>query len=149
MGLDMYLYKRKYVKNWEHTPEEDRHTVTVEHKGKVLTQWDNPIYITKEVAYWRKFNALHGFIVEHFNNGKDDCSPIPLNLEDLKTIHNQLVKTIKENNPELLPPTSGFFFGNTEVDDYYWSDISDAINTFVEIINMEDKDVIYEYHASW
>jgi hypothetical protein len=149
MGLDMYLYKRKYVKNWEHTPEEDRHTVTVEHKGKVLTQWDNPIYITKEVAYWRKFNALHGFIVEHFNNGKDDCSPIPLNLEDLKTIHNQLVKTIKENNPELLPPTSGFFFGNTEVDDYYWSDISDAINTFEEIINMEDSNVYYEYHASW
>ena len=82
MGLDMYLYKRKYVKNWEFTAEEDKHTVTVEHKGKVLTQWDNPTYIVKEIAYWRKFNALHGFIVEQFNNGKDDCSPIPLNLQD-------------------------------------------------------------------
>lgn len=149
MGLDMYLYKQKYVKNWEHTPIEERHTVTVEQNGKVLTDWKNPTYIVKEVAYWRKFNALHGFIVEHFNNGEDDCKPIPLNLEDLKTIHNQLVKTFKENNPELLPPTPGIFFGNTLTDEYYWSDVSDAINTFEEIINMEDADVYYEYQASW
>lgn len=149
MGLDMFLYKRKYVKNWEHTPEEDKHTVTVEQNGKVLTQWDNPTYIVKEVAYWRKFNALHGFIVEHFNNGKDDCSPIPLDLEDLKTIHNQLEKAYADNNHTLLPPTSGFFFGNTEVDDYYWSDIRDAIEVFKDLINMEDADVYYEYHASW
>ena len=149
MGLDMYLYKQKYVKNWEHTPVEDRHTVTVEQNGQVLTQWANPTYIVKEVAYWRKFNALHGFIVEHFNNGVDDCKPIPLNLEDLKTIYNQLVKTFKENNPELLPPTAGFYFGNTLTDEYYWSDVHDAITTFEEIISMEDSDVYYEYQASW
>ena len=29
MGLDMYLEKRTYVKNWDHQTPEERHTVTV------------------------------------------------------------------------------------------------------------------------
>ena len=29
MGLDMYLHKRTYVKNWDHMGPEDRHTITV------------------------------------------------------------------------------------------------------------------------
>ena len=36
MGLDMYLEKEYYVKNWEHTPESERVTITVTRDGKPL-----------------------------------------------------------------------------------------------------------------
>ena len=29
MGLDMYLSKKTYVKNWDYMKEGDRHTITV------------------------------------------------------------------------------------------------------------------------
>jgi hypothetical protein len=29
MGLDMYLYKKTYVQNWEHQTPEQRHTISV------------------------------------------------------------------------------------------------------------------------
>jgi len=35
MGLDMYLYKKSYVKNWNHTPDEQKHSITVRIGGKI------------------------------------------------------------------------------------------------------------------
>ena len=34
MGLDMYLSKKTYVKQWEHTPKEEQFEVTVKRNGK-------------------------------------------------------------------------------------------------------------------
>lgn len=34
MGLDMYLHKKTYVKNWDHIKPENRHVITVTKGGK-------------------------------------------------------------------------------------------------------------------
>jgi len=34
MGLDSYLYKKEYVKNWEHTQPEHRYHITYANRGR-------------------------------------------------------------------------------------------------------------------
>jgi hypothetical protein len=98
MGLDMYLYGEKYLwTDWEHLEKNARED-GFKLKSREL-----------EIGYWRKHPNLHGFIVETFAGGKDECQEIPLSKEDLQ-------KIIAAVEGEDLPPTSGFFFGESRED---------------------------------
>jgi len=150
MGLDMYLYKRLYTKNWDFTPEESRIQVTVVKNDKVLEDYQNPTYVITNVAYWRKFNALHGHIVDTYADGEDNCQDIYLCYDDLCDML-KLLKEVRDNkDSSKLPPTAGLFFGSKNVDEYYWNDVEESINTFEDIISKEDsEEVDYIYNASW
>jgi hypothetical protein len=50
--------------------------------------------------------------------------------------------------PTLLPSASGFFFGGTEYDEWYFKDISNTIVYLTEILEDELADE-FEYNASW
>ena len=84
MGLDMYLSKRTYVKNWDHQP--NKHKVTVK-------------------------------------------------------LNNKIRKGI------------GFFFGNTEYDQYYYQECKETAETIRALLKEEEADGVYEgefyYQASW
>jgi hypothetical protein len=55
-----------------------------------------------------------------------------------------------ERDPELIPPTGGFFFGSTDVDNYYWSDLEDTQRTLEKILeNPKFMGWEFEYQASW
>jgi len=150
MGLDMYLYKRLYTKNWDHTPEESRIQVTVVKNDKVLEDYQNPTYVITNVAYWRKFNALHGHIVDTYADGEDNYQDIYLSYDDLCDIL-KLLKEVRDTKDfSKLPPTAGFFFGSKDVDEYYWYCVGYTINTLEDIISKEDsEEVDYIYNASW
>jgi len=77
MGLDMYLYKETYVQNWSfHTPEQ-KWNITVTKGGEPSRIRPERICtIIEEIVYWRKFNALHTFIVNNFAGGVDECQKI-------------------------------------------------------------------------
>jgi hypothetical protein len=62
---------------------------------------------TVELAYWRKHPNLHGYIVQTFAGGKDECQIICLEPNDIRTI----VAAIKAGD---LPHTTGFFFGSSD-----------------------------------
>lgn len=95
MGLDMYLEGHKYIwQNHDH-PEQDPTEDGFRVKWKVL-----------ELGYWRKHPNLHGYIVNKFADGVDECQEISLSLKNLE----QLLKAVKADN---LPVTSGFFFGES------------------------------------
>jgi hypothetical protein len=177
MGLDMYLTKKSYVKNWGHMKPEDKHTVTVKKGGKKRTDIDPKriSYIVEDVAYWRKFNALHGWFVNECADGKDDCKEMYVSIETLQKITNILkqVKNVIDKSEkttkvlqdwdnkdyevstykcedevnELLPPTQGFFFGAYEIDDWYKQDVEKTIEIFEELLKDEYGD--YYYQASW
>lgn len=93
MGLDMYLYRRRYVKSWDFRPEE--HTeVQLKIAGKDIPL-TNPAYIEEEVGYWRKANQIHGWIIRNCAQGTDDCSPVQMtreNLEDLLAVCRQVLE---------------------------------------------------------
>jgi hypothetical protein len=94
MGLDMYLYKKHYVQNWEHTKPEARHTITIK-KGNDVREDIKPeriVYITEQIGYWRKFNALHNFFIDECNSGEDNCGEIYVSSDKLL----ELLDTLKE-----------------------------------------------------
>jgi len=51
---------------------------------------------------------------------------------------------------ELLPTTSGFFFGSTDYDEYYVDDIAQTIDIITKVLKTTDfdKEMIY-YCSSW
>lgn len=74
-----------------------------------------------------------------FKDGKE----VPI-MEDGKYIKDSSVAE------ELLPTTSGFFFGGTEYDQWYLEDIEDTIKQITEILETTDFDNEYiTYQASW
>jgi hypothetical protein len=49
---------------------------------------------------------------------------------------------------ELLPTTSGFFFGGTEYDKYYMEDIKNTIKIIEKCLKLPEA-WEFEYHSSW
>lgn len=77
MGLDMYLYKKTYVQNWDYYSQDERYEITITQGGKPTTiKRERISCIVEEVAYWRKFNALHSWFVDNCGNGEDDCKEV-------------------------------------------------------------------------
>ena len=158
MGLDQWLYKKTYVQNWEHQRPEERHEITIK-LGGVLREDIRPdkiAYIVEQAGYWRKFNALHGWIVENCAGGIDECQEIELREEDLRELYEALEKVrdlVKANNTEkvqeILPPTSGFFFGSTDINEYYQQEVERTIQVIEQALICVGSDVSYYYQASW
>jgi hypothetical protein len=88
MGLDMYLYKKTYVKNWDHMKEEERHEVTVKKNGQPVQSIkpERVSEVVEEVGYWRKANAIHQWFVDNVQDGKDDCASYYVSKEQLKEL---------------------------------------------------------------
>lgn len=151
MGLDMYLSKRTYVKQWDHQKPEEQYEVTVtKGNNRVETiKKERVSYVIEEVAYWRKANHIHQWFVENVQGDQDDCGEYDVSREDIQ----ELVKACKEviANPaqasELLPTQAGFFFGNTEYNEYYFGDLKETIE-MLEPLLLEPGDDFF-YRASW
>lgn len=140
MGLDMMLYgdKSSYDKN---------ETVDGFPVSTVLL----------DMGYWRKHANLHGYIVDRFANGEDECQKIYLDWEDL----NEIVTALEED-ALYNEPVTGFFFGRSyfpgEKDEYgsYEEQKARDIDLFMKarnwlMSNYSKKDEyrsVY-YQASW
>ncbi len=97
-----------------------------------------------EIAYWRKHPNLHGFIVENFADGVDECQEIHLYEENI----NSIIEAIEADN---LPETSGFFFGESCIEGEKESSLV-AFRKANELLAAEKKDGYYHsviYQASW
>jgi hypothetical protein len=151
MGLDMYLYKRSYVSQGEWIKEEHREVISATKGGK-----DHPTikservkYITQEIGYWRKANAIHKWLVDNVQKGNDDCKEYVVFPNQLQKLKGLCLEIIEDGNkaPELLPTTNGFFFGGTEYDEYYFDDLHETVKIIDEALSDPDGD--YYYSSSW
>jgi len=150
MGLDMYLHKKTYVKYWEHKGD-DNYEVTVTKAGKPANINPKKVsYITEEVGYWRKANQIHDWFVRNVQDGVDDCRNAYVTREKLQELLDvcRIVSIDKDKAKDLLPTASGFFFGNTNYDEYYFEDINSTIEILEEALSDENADE-FEYHSSW
>jgi hypothetical protein len=93
MGLDMYLSKRHYVQNWEHNGPEKQFKITVKQGGKKypIIKTDKITYITEQVAYWRKANAIHEWFIQNCNEGNDQCIDIWVDRTKLQELYDTCV----------------------------------------------------------
>ena len=153
MGLDMYLNKRTYIKNWEHTPKSERHNITITKGGAIVSiDKDKISYIVEEVAYWRKANQIHNWFVNYVQGGEDDCKEYSVSIEELKILLVEINEVLDNPNraKEILPTAKGFFFGNYDYDNYYLENLK-YTKVILETIfnNNNSSDVDYTYQSSW
>ena len=150
MGLDMYLDKRSYVRQWEHIDADKQYNVEVTRGGEPTNINPKKVkYIIEEAGYWRKQNQIHQWFVENVQDGVDNCGEYYVSDEKLRELL-ALCKAV-QNQPAvaeaLLPTASGFFFGGTEYDEWYY----DGIDNTIQILNeaLADENGEYYYSSSW
>ena len=130
MGLDMYLYGVKQ--------EFNKHDYNIGGYKE-----------STEIGYWRKANAIHKWFVDICQDGTDNCATYYVGKEDLIALKSLCEDVLlePERAEELLPTQSGFFFGPTAYDDWYFSDIKETIE-IIDWALKQDFDY-FEYHSSW
>lgn len=162
MGLDMYLHKSWYIgTQWEWN--EIAGEINLTQKGKKIPiNFEKVSTIREEAAYWRKANQIHKWFVDNCQDGKDDCREAYVSNEQLQELLN-ICKTILNAQKsqrdklakELLPTQSGFFFGGTEYDSWYYEDLEYTVSVLEplvqEIKEAEEQGffVTMYYHSSW
>lgn len=165
MGLDMYLYADKYVSRTDWTnhdyssgeqppanPVFDEIVSTLK-ADKLVDNEYTGITVSIPVGYWRKANAIHGWIVNNCADGVDECQRIGISkdkAEELVSICKEVIKNKSKAN-ELLPPQSGFFFGSYDIDEWYINDLKRTVSIFTKILKAAERNEIdgVTYQASW
>lgn len=153
MGLDMYLEKRTYVKQWAHNEVNFKVTVKLGTKPYRDIKPKRISYIIEEVMYWRKANHIHSWFVETVQEGNDDCGEYEVSCEQLGELADacELALANKDNEEVLmstLPTSSGFFFGDTEYNEYYFSACEETARVIRELLAEGDRGDFY-YSSSW
>lgn len=166
MGLDMYLNvserieSHDYSKGYSETTrtENPKYNTIVETVGmKVRDNIAASVTVEYTAIYWRKANQIHNWFVSTLANGIDECQRIPVPRDNLVALHDRCGVLLDTRSNELavdlLPPTSGFFFGSTDIDEWYWQDVEETHKQLTELldeITEENKwNYSIEYQASW
>lgn len=154
MGLDMYLYRKTYVQNWQHEPKKHKVIVELDGKERDDIKSERISYVTETMGSWRKFNALHNWFVENVQEGDDNCAEYIVPIEMLKELRT-ILTDVKKNRgndkiaEELFPTADGFFFGGTDYDEYYYDNIDYTLEILEEIAKDEEVWRDYTYRSSW
>lgn len=165
MGLDMYMSARKYVRrhNWDRVDDEVTKEINplftkfvdaIDANDVVEPDGFSGISVDIPFAYWRKANAIHGWIVDNCAEGVDECQRIylsPPHIEQLLGVCKEVLEN-KDAASELLPPSSGFFFGSQATDEWYFEDIKytvEVLEKAIKIIKDENQEYDFYYQASW
>ena len=143
MGLDMYLYAEKYVSGYAHNrpaPEFDAVTDLI----GIPASTDSPhALINVCVMYWRKANAIHSWFVNEVQDGVDECQRSYVSKDQLRML-------IEACEADELTPVSGFFFGGTDKDEWYYEGLKHTVATLKEILaNPASEDISFYYQSSW
>ena len=169
MGLDMYLTGRRTLKAYEYVGNGER----VENKktslvvealelphSEVLHQDIYGVTIELTLGYWRKANAVHGWFVNNVQDGVDNCGSYPVERESLMALRNACNSVLAEkDNPDdefrvetansYLPSASGFFFGSTDIDEYYYGKLEYTVKMIDELLSDSYEEYEFEYCSSW
>ena len=160
MGLDMYLTERHSKVLGPREEEQLKRQklaeiMNIELDSESLVELE----MHREVGYWRKANAIHKWFVNNVQDGEDDCNRYEVSVKQLLQLRDLCEQVVENNNlaMELLPPTQGFFFGSTDLDEYYYQDLDYTIEMLDRVLGeiswetLKDKysDRLFYYQSSW
>ena len=163
MGLDMYLNARKYISpvDYKATRETDWEVVVANPEfadvqkhfpTEALKNGEGGGSLSINVMYWRTANQIHGWFVDHPQNGVDECQETEVSHDDLRDLLD-VCKRAKANPSEaenILPPTGGFFFGTYEIDEYYWQGVDGTIEALETLLReLPEGEYEFTYRSSW
>lgn len=150
MGLDMYLTAKRYLSKYNPEDAKLRELVSAidfGFSGEVEQ-------VTFEAMYWRKANAIHNWFVREEQEGVDNCAEYNVSTEALEELRNICNKVLVDPDKadELLPPQSGFFFGSTDVDEWYLEQLKytvDRLDVLLELPEVKNRKINFYYSSSW
>ena len=110
----------------------------VEEWAKNILRWT----YAESDAYFRKVNFVYRYFSPKLEN--EACFVTRYDLEDLIR-RCEMVLNNEGAAEELLPTQSGFFFGSTDYDNYYYADVEDCKKQMKKLLKglNEDTDAIY------
>ena len=156
MGLDMYLSAKRYMstafRKEDGEKQEAIQKLFPELEGMVGRWGDNSCVkeVSIDAGYWRKANAIHDWFVRECQGGVDECQPSYVSREQLLELKELCEEVLanKKKAPDLLPTTSGFFFGSTEYDEYYFQDLELTVKIIDSVVDLPQT-WEFEYRSSW
>jgi hypothetical protein len=156
MGLDMYLTAKRYISKHFNEGDTERaeaiQKLFPELEGMAGKFGDNsPVKeVSIDAGYWRKANAIHDWFVREVQGGEDECKPHYVSRDALRQLKESCEEVLikRDKAPELLPTTSGFFFGSTDYDSYYFQDLQDTIEIIDRCLGLPGA-WEFEYRSSW
>ena len=150
MGLDMYLVAKRHISQYQ---EEDKSlgTELMRHFPELAA--DQTIQeVTVRVGYWRKANHIHKWFVDNVQDGEDNCADYYVSREALTELRRrcQQVLDFRHLAVDNLPTAGGFFFGNTDYDEYYFQDVERTVK-FIDaaLLLQETENWDIEYSSNW
>ena len=150
MGLDMYLKAKKYLSKYNEKEKIENEKVRKLFPEMFKSGNLESVEVSFEAGYWRKANHIHKWFVDNVQDGEDECNPHYVSrgqLEKLKKACEDVLDH-KNESERKLPTKSGFFFGGTEYDEHYYSDLKETINIINKCLKLsEDWD--FEYRSCW
>ena len=174
----MYLYAEKYMGGNTDKPELYAEIKNLAGLKDLPTPDFSNVVVKSMVGYWRKANAIHGWIIDKCGKGVDECQTIYLSDEDLLNLRNDCIKALANPNREYqiennkvfyqlcdylnkleqpitvenyenpLQPVEGFFFGGNELSDYYFYQLEYTIDLITSLLE-SDQELNFTYQASW
>lgn len=152
MGLDMYLDRNTFIGGqFEHRKVSG--TISIKINGELIKIKASSLSdVNERVGYWRKANQIHNWFVKNVQNGVDECQRSYVSIEQLRELYTEVCKVLDTKDTKSLPPTSGFFFGSTNIDEGYWYDLENTKTILEKVISEDEKNPTrysYYYHASW
>jgi hypothetical protein len=110
----------------------------------------------EEAAYWRKANAVHRWFVENVQNNEDECKPYVVTREQLEDLVEDCMLVLSNRGDDelaeqVLPTGGGFFFGNTDYDDWYFDCLEYTVDKLKEVLENPsyDENTEFVYQSSW
>ncbi len=107
------------------------------------------------VGYWRKANAVHAWFVDECQGGVDECQlSESIHVEKLAELGHLCRRAVDAQDSDLLQPRSGFFFGSTDIDEYYWEDLAYTAELIERVIRgaiegRRGRPFEFRYQSSW
>lgn len=165
MGLDHFLYEVPKIHKGVIYRSDDEIAAEVAPEDQVFkNDWNDPFphdgdYYHKpgvrEMCRWRKFNALHSWMVTHVQGGVDECEPHIVPKSKIEGLHSILWQ-VREAGPgrpdvarEILPTQAGFFFGSIDYDQWYYEDVKRGVDELELAMREQRPDTDLVYRSSW
>ena len=143
MGLDMYLNAKRFLWHTENELADKVAEAFPELKGRRVKE------VVVEALYWRKANAIHKWFVDNVQEGTDDCGNYWVSREQLEELRQLILEALAKKDASKLPPQAGFFFGSTDITDWYWDDLRYTAEGLERVLAEFPEGWEFEYHSSW
>ena len=163
MGLDQYLYARKYISGIDYKKvggdlvrtQNQEYENIVSQLGLTSADVDEQypsLELSVKVGYWRKENQIHKWFVDTVQEGEDDCGEYYVSADKLTDLHNLCKEVLDDHSKaeSLLPPQSGFFFGDTIMDEWYFKGLENTVVILERLLgNPKFLGWNFYYQSSW